>query len=43
MPHWKTVKNLTLFAEEVIPRVRGRAAPTSTNGQVAAVAAEAGS
>ena len=26
MPHWKTVKNLTMFAEEVIPRVR-RAAP----------------
>jgi len=24
MPHWKTVKNMTLFAEEVIPRVRGR-------------------
>jgi len=23
MPHWKTVKNLTLFAEEVIPRLRG--------------------
>jgi alkanesulfonate monooxygenase SsuD/methylene tetrahydromethanopterin reductase-like flavin-dependent oxidoreductase (luciferase family) len=23
MPHWKTVKNMTLFAEEVIPRVRG--------------------
>lgn len=22
MPHWKTVKNLTLFAEEVIPRIR---------------------
>src|SRR5262245_16723683 len=22
MPHWKTVKNMTLFAEEVIPRVR---------------------
>ncbi|MGH7908157.1 MAG: LLM class flavin-dependent oxidoreductase [Candidatus Binataceae bacterium] len=22
MPHWKTVKNLTLFAEEVIPRLR---------------------
>jgi len=22
MPHWKTVKNLTLFAEEVLPRVR---------------------
>ena len=24
MPHWKTVKNLTLFAEEVIPRLRGK-------------------
>lgn len=24
MPHWKTVKNLTLFANEVIPRLRGR-------------------
>jgi hypothetical protein len=24
MPHWKTVKNLTLFAEEVIPRLRRR-------------------
>jgi len=23
MPHWKTVKNMTLFAEEVMPRVRG--------------------
>jgi len=22
MPHWKVVKNLTLFAEEVIPRIR---------------------
>ena len=22
MPHWKTVKNATLFAEEVIPRLR---------------------
>jgi alkanesulfonate monooxygenase SsuD/methylene tetrahydromethanopterin reductase-like flavin-dependent oxidoreductase (luciferase family) len=22
MPHWKTVKNLTLFAEQVIPRLR---------------------
>jgi len=22
MPHWKAVKNITLFAEEVIPRVR---------------------
>lgn len=26
MPHWKTVKNLTLFAEEVIPRFRRGAA-----------------
>ncbi len=24
MPHWKTVKNLTLFAEEVMPRLRTR-------------------
>jgi hypothetical protein len=24
MPHWKTVKNLTLFAEEVMPRLRKR-------------------
>jgi hypothetical protein len=24
MPHWKTVKNLTLFAEEVMPRLRSR-------------------
>jgi hypothetical protein len=22
MPHWKAVKNITLFAEEVIPRVK---------------------
>jgi hypothetical protein len=28
MPHWKTVKNLTLFAEEVIPRLRSRQAPS---------------
>ena len=26
MPHWKTVKNLTLFAEEVMPRLRRGAA-----------------
>jgi len=24
MPHWKVVKNMTLFAEEVIPRLRGK-------------------
>jgi alkanesulfonate monooxygenase SsuD/methylene tetrahydromethanopterin reductase-like flavin-dependent oxidoreductase (luciferase family) len=27
MPHWKTVKNLTLFAEEVMPRLRSRVQP----------------
>jgi len=26
MPHWKTVKNLTMLAEEVMPRLRSRAA-----------------
>jgi alkanesulfonate monooxygenase SsuD/methylene tetrahydromethanopterin reductase-like flavin-dependent oxidoreductase (luciferase family) len=25
MPEWKTVKNMTLFAQEVIPRIRARA------------------
>jgi alkanesulfonate monooxygenase SsuD/methylene tetrahydromethanopterin reductase-like flavin-dependent oxidoreductase (luciferase family) len=29
MPHWKVVKNLTLLAEEVLPRVRARAATQS--------------
>jgi len=24
MPNWKVVKNTTLFAEEVIPRLRAR-------------------
>jgi alkanesulfonate monooxygenase SsuD/methylene tetrahydromethanopterin reductase-like flavin-dependent oxidoreductase (luciferase family) len=32
MPHWKSVKNLTLFAEEVMPRLRSRAVTTSTGG-----------
>jgi alkanesulfonate monooxygenase SsuD/methylene tetrahydromethanopterin reductase-like flavin-dependent oxidoreductase (luciferase family) len=27
MPHWKTVKNLTLFAEEVMPRLRKLSPP----------------
>ena len=26
MPNWKVVKNTTLFAEEVIPRLRARKA-----------------
>ena len=42
MPHWKVVKNTTLFAEEVIPRLRaradraGRAAPAPTPAEVTA-------
>src|ERR1700704_773904 len=27
MPHWKAVKNITLFAEEVIPRLRRKLSP----------------
>ena len=27
MPEWKTVKNMTMFAEEVIPRIRARLRP----------------
>jgi alkanesulfonate monooxygenase SsuD/methylene tetrahydromethanopterin reductase-like flavin-dependent oxidoreductase (luciferase family) len=30
MPHWKTVKNLTLFAEEVLPRLRKLSPPVAT-------------
>ena len=26
MPHWKVVKNLSLLAQDVIPRMRARAA-----------------
>ena len=26
MPEWKTVKNMTMFAEEVIPRIQARLA-----------------
>ncbi len=33
MPHWKMVKNLTLFAEEVMPRLRSR---SSSSYRVAA-------
>jgi alkanesulfonate monooxygenase SsuD/methylene tetrahydromethanopterin reductase-like flavin-dependent oxidoreductase (luciferase family) len=36
MPHWKVVKNMTLFAEEVVPRLRTkRASPTSAKTAVA--------
>jgi alkanesulfonate monooxygenase SsuD/methylene tetrahydromethanopterin reductase-like flavin-dependent oxidoreductase (luciferase family) len=30
MPHWKAVKNVTLFAEEVIPRIRRLAGGSAT-------------
>jgi alkanesulfonate monooxygenase SsuD/methylene tetrahydromethanopterin reductase-like flavin-dependent oxidoreductase (luciferase family) len=36
MPHWKTVKSMTLFAEEVIPKVRkavGRKVPAAARGK----------
>lgn len=33
MPHWKVVKNLTLFAEEVIPRLTGK--PAGAAGRAA--------
>ncbi|MDB5515919.1 MAG: Flavin-dependent oxidoreductase, luciferase family, partial [Tardiphaga sp.] len=33
MPHWKAVKNITLFDEEVIPRIRKL---TSSTLQIAA-------
>ncbi len=38
MPNWKVVKNLTLFAEEVIPRLRskGNVELTTLNGAAAA-------
>ena len=29
MPNWKAVKNMTLFAEEVMPRLRGRGSAKS--------------
>lgn len=30
MPHWKVVKNLTMFSEEVMPRLRARGVETQT-------------
>jgi alkanesulfonate monooxygenase SsuD/methylene tetrahydromethanopterin reductase-like flavin-dependent oxidoreductase (luciferase family) len=32
MPEWKTVKNMTMFAEEVIPRIRAKAAKAGSAG-----------
>jgi alkanesulfonate monooxygenase SsuD/methylene tetrahydromethanopterin reductase-like flavin-dependent oxidoreductase (luciferase family) len=37
MPHWKVVKNMTLFAEEVIPRLRTKkAAPAAARAMAGA-------
>jgi alkanesulfonate monooxygenase SsuD/methylene tetrahydromethanopterin reductase-like flavin-dependent oxidoreductase (luciferase family) len=41
MPEWKTVKNMTLFAEEVIPRIRARAGRSGATGPEVAAAAAA--
>jgi hypothetical protein len=39
MPHWKVVKNMTLFAEEVIPKLRPARRPAAQERpSVAAVA-----
>jgi alkanesulfonate monooxygenase SsuD/methylene tetrahydromethanopterin reductase-like flavin-dependent oxidoreductase (luciferase family) len=39
MPHWKVVKNMTLFAEEVIPKLRpARSAKDQAPARVAAMA-----
>jgi alkanesulfonate monooxygenase SsuD/methylene tetrahydromethanopterin reductase-like flavin-dependent oxidoreductase (luciferase family) len=36
MPHWKVVKNMTLFAEEVIPKLRPAKRPSVTAAAAAA-------
>jgi hypothetical protein len=36
MPEWKAVKNMTLFAEEVIPRIRARASHATRSQATAA-------
>jgi alkanesulfonate monooxygenase SsuD/methylene tetrahydromethanopterin reductase-like flavin-dependent oxidoreductase (luciferase family) len=36
MPEWKAVKNMTLFAKEVIPRVRARATKKAPEAELAA-------
>jgi alkanesulfonate monooxygenase SsuD/methylene tetrahydromethanopterin reductase-like flavin-dependent oxidoreductase (luciferase family) len=35
MPHWKVVKNLSLFAQEVMPRLRGRQVAPAAQSQAA--------
>jgi hypothetical protein len=37
MPEWKAVKNITLFAEEVIPRMRARGSAGRAPDTVATV------
>jgi alkanesulfonate monooxygenase SsuD/methylene tetrahydromethanopterin reductase-like flavin-dependent oxidoreductase (luciferase family) len=32
MPEWKTVKNMTLFANEVIPRIRAKGTQARVDG-----------
>ncbi len=41
MPEWKTVKNMTLFANEVIPRIRAKGTQASLlgDGQLATAGA----
>jgi alkanesulfonate monooxygenase SsuD/methylene tetrahydromethanopterin reductase-like flavin-dependent oxidoreductase (luciferase family) len=39
MPHWKVVKNLSLFAQEVIPKLRGSSATPVQPGNTAQAAA----
>jgi hypothetical protein len=36
MPEWKAVKNMTLFANEVIPRVRARVLNKTPEAELAA-------
>ncbi|HZR92946.1 MAG TPA: LLM class flavin-dependent oxidoreductase [Gaiellaceae bacterium] len=40
MPEWKTVKNMNLFANEVIPRVRAKAAAAAAEPALAPVGVE---
>jgi len=41
MPEWKTVKNMTMFAEEVVPRIKARLARDSAQPKVELAAAGA--
>jgi hypothetical protein len=39
MPEWKAVKNMTLFAEEVMPRIRARGSGAARKARAARLAA----